>query len=226
MGLGLGPVVRGLHFHALGWNLPQPVRLGILFAGLVHRAPFYGGHYNHTFNAANVRAWGAGPRYATSRNYAHGVYTGRGACVAPSTRAQRWRTTVSADSGALVDSVAAGIPWRWIPWRRRLPRGGVASTAVEVGGSHGGGGGGHAGRWPEKDGGAESRPFFIGQIGLAVAALGPTGRLDREREQKLVHGPGCIQAVRIRPGVNLPSAAATIRRNVYETIWLSTQFHA
>jgi hypothetical protein len=61
----------GIFYSPFGWGFYSP--------GLVYRAPFYGGHFYHTFNAANVRAWGPGPHYATSRTYSHGVYTGAGA---------------------------------------------------------------------------------------------------------------------------------------------------
>jgi hypothetical protein len=63
--------VGGIFYSPFGWGFYSP--------GLVYRAPFYGGHFYHTFNAANVRAWGPGPHYATSMAYAHGVYTGAGA---------------------------------------------------------------------------------------------------------------------------------------------------
>jgi hypothetical protein len=61
----------GIFYSPFGWGFYSP--------GLVYRAPFYGGHSYHTFSAANVRAWGPGPHYATSSSYAHGVYTGPGA---------------------------------------------------------------------------------------------------------------------------------------------------
>jgi hypothetical protein len=61
----------GIWYSPFGWGFYSP--------GLVYRAPFYGGHFYHTFNAANVRAWGPGPHYATSSAYSHGVYTGAGA---------------------------------------------------------------------------------------------------------------------------------------------------
>ncbi|MGO8796846.1 MAG: hypothetical protein ACLQLC_18645 [Candidatus Sulfotelmatobacter sp.] len=61
----------GLFYSPFGWGFYSP--------GMVYRAPFYGGHYYHTFNAANVRAWGPGQHYATSKGYAHGVYSGVGA---------------------------------------------------------------------------------------------------------------------------------------------------
>jgi hypothetical protein len=63
--------VGGIFYSPFGWGFYSP--------GLVYRAPFYGGHFYHTFNAANVRAWGPGPHYATTSAYAHGVYTGAGA---------------------------------------------------------------------------------------------------------------------------------------------------
>src|ERR1700686_340562 len=61
----------GIFYSPFGWGFYSP--------GLVYRAPFYGGHFYHAFNGANVRAWGPGPHYATSRSYARGVYTGAGA---------------------------------------------------------------------------------------------------------------------------------------------------
>ncbi|MGA8503765.1 MAG: hypothetical protein WB683_19605 [Candidatus Sulfotelmatobacter sp.] len=61
----------GIYYSPFGWGFYSP--------GLVYRAPFYGGHFYHTFNATNVRAWGPGPHYATSLAYSHGVYTGVGA---------------------------------------------------------------------------------------------------------------------------------------------------
>lgn len=61
----------GIYYSPFGWGFYSP--------GLVYRAPFYGGHFYHTFNASNVRAWGPGPHYATSSAYSHGVYTGTGA---------------------------------------------------------------------------------------------------------------------------------------------------
>jgi hypothetical protein len=61
----------GIFYSPFGWGFYSP--------GLVYRAPFAVGHYAHTFNAANVRAWGAGQHYALNNNYAHGVYTGPGA---------------------------------------------------------------------------------------------------------------------------------------------------
>jgi hypothetical protein len=61
----------GIYYSPFGWGFYSP--------GLVYRAPFYGGHFYHSFDAANVRAWGPGPHYATSSAYAHGVYTGAGA---------------------------------------------------------------------------------------------------------------------------------------------------
>jgi uncharacterized membrane protein YgcG len=61
----------GIFYSPFGWGFYSP--------GLVFRAPFYGGHFHHEFNARNVRAWGAGQHYATNHGYAHGVYTGAGA---------------------------------------------------------------------------------------------------------------------------------------------------
>src|SRR5579862_4945263 len=61
----------GICYSPFGWGFYSP--------GLAYRAPFYGGHYFHTFNAANVHAWGPGNHYATSKAYSHGVYTGAGA---------------------------------------------------------------------------------------------------------------------------------------------------
>jgi hypothetical protein len=61
----------GIFYSPFGWGFYSP--------GFVYRAPFYGGHFYHTFNAANVRAWGPGAHYATSSAYSHGVYTGAGA---------------------------------------------------------------------------------------------------------------------------------------------------
>jgi hypothetical protein len=61
----------GIFYSPFGWGFYSPA--------LVYRAPFYAGHVYHTFNAANVAAWGPGVHYATSKSYAHGVYTGAGA---------------------------------------------------------------------------------------------------------------------------------------------------
>ncbi|MFY9912375.1 MAG: hypothetical protein WAK56_21210 [Candidatus Sulfotelmatobacter sp.] len=61
----------GICYSPFGWGFYSP--------GWVYRAPFYGGHYYHTFNAHNVHAWGGGEHYATSKGYSHGVYTGAGA---------------------------------------------------------------------------------------------------------------------------------------------------
>ena len=63
--------VGGIFYSPFGWGFYSP--------GLAFRAPFYPGNFYHTFNAANVRAWGTGPHYATSSHFAHGVYTGAGA---------------------------------------------------------------------------------------------------------------------------------------------------
>jgi hypothetical protein len=104
----------GIFYSPFGWGFYSP--------GLVWRAPFYGGHFSHTFNASNVRAWGPGPHYASSRSYAHGVYTGAGA------------ERGAFNSGALM---------------ARGGMGGGGFRGGEGGGFHGGGGGGgggHAGR--------------------------------------------------------------------------------
>ena len=61
----------GIFYSPFGWGFYSP--------GFAYRAPFYGGHFYHTFNAGNVRAWGPGQHYATNHGYAHGVYTGAGA---------------------------------------------------------------------------------------------------------------------------------------------------
>ncbi len=61
----------GIDYSPFGWGFYSP--------GLVYRAPFYGGHSYHIFNATNVRAWGPGQHYATSHTYSRGVYTGVGA---------------------------------------------------------------------------------------------------------------------------------------------------
>jgi hypothetical protein len=103
----------GIFYSPFGWGFYSP--------GLVYRAPFYGGHFNHTFNAANVRAWGPGPHYATSSAYSRGVYTGAGAARG------------AFHSGPAMAS--AGM------------RGGFSGGGVRDGGGfHGGGGGSHGGR--------------------------------------------------------------------------------
>jgi hypothetical protein len=98
----------GIFYSPFGWGFYSP--------GLVYQAPFYGGHFSHTFNAANVRAWGPGPHYATSTGYAHGVYTGAGA-----------------ERGAFHSGPAMA--------RSGVGGGGFHSEAGS--GFHGGGGGGH-----------------------------------------------------------------------------------
>jgi hypothetical protein len=50
----------GLFYSPFGWGFYSP--------GLVWRAPFVGGHFYHTFNAANVAAWGRGPHYVSGAN--------------------------------------------------------------------------------------------------------------------------------------------------------------
>jgi hypothetical protein len=61
----------GIFYSPFGWGFYSPA--------FAFRAPFYGGHFYHTFNAANVHAWGPGQHYAGSSAYSHGVYTGAGA---------------------------------------------------------------------------------------------------------------------------------------------------
>ena len=101
----------GIFYGPFGWGFYSP--------GLVFRAPFFGGHFYHTFNAADVRAWGPGQHYATSSAYAHGVYTGAGAARG------------AFHSGPAIAS--GGM------------RGGFSGGGFHGGGFHGGGGGGHAG---------------------------------------------------------------------------------
>jgi len=101
----------GIFYGPFGWGFYSP--------GLVFRAPFFGGHFYHTFNAADVRAWGPGQHYATSSAYAHGVYTGGGAARG------------AFHSGPAIAS--GGM------------RGGFSGGGFHGGGFHGGGGGGHAG---------------------------------------------------------------------------------
>jgi uncharacterized membrane protein YgcG len=104
----------GIFYSPFGWGFYSP--------GFVYRAPFYGGHFYHTFNAANVRAWGPGPHYATSSAYSHGVYTGAGA------------ERGAFHSGPAMASGGA--------------RGGFGGGGFHGGGGggfHGGGGGGHGG---------------------------------------------------------------------------------
>ncbi len=78
-GWGWDPWFGAYTFMPWGGTFFSPYGWGFYSPGTVYRAPFYNGHYFHTFNAANVRAWGPGEHYATSRDYSHGVYTGRGA---------------------------------------------------------------------------------------------------------------------------------------------------
>ena len=106
--------VGGIFYSPFGWGFYSP--------GLVSRAPFYGGHFYHTFNAANVRAWGPGEHYATAKGYAHGVYTGAGAA-----RGAFHSGPMTASGGA------------------RGGFGGGGGFHGGDGGFHGGGGGGHAG---------------------------------------------------------------------------------
>ena len=105
----------GIFYSPFGWGFYSP--------GLVYRAPFYGGHFYHTFNAANVRAWGPGPHYATSSAYSHGVYTGAGA------------ERGAFHSGAMMARGGFGGGMH--------AEGGFHGGGGEGGGFHGGGGGGH-----------------------------------------------------------------------------------
>jgi len=98
----------GIFYSPFGWGFYSP--------GFVYRAPLYGGHFYHKFSAANVRAWGPGPHYATSSAYSHGVYTGAGA-----------------ERGAFHSGPAMASGGM---------RGGFGGGG---GGFHGGGGGGHGG---------------------------------------------------------------------------------
>jgi hypothetical protein len=104
--------IDGIFYSPFGWGFYSP--------GFVYRAPFFGGHFTHTFNAANVRAWGPGPHYAASSAYAHGVYTGAGA-----------------SRGAFHSGPAMA---------RGGTHGGFGGGFHESGGFHGGGGGMHGGR--------------------------------------------------------------------------------
>ncbi len=101
----------GIFYSPFGWGFYSP--------GLVYRAPFYGGHFSHSFNASNVRSWGPGMHYAASRAYTHGVYTGAGA------------ERGAFHSGALTQSAAM--------------HGGTAGGFHEAGGFHSSGGGFHSG---------------------------------------------------------------------------------
>ncbi len=78
-GWGWDPWFGAYTFMPWGGTFFSPYGWGFYSPWTAYRAPFYGGHYFHTFNAADVRAWGPGEHYATSKNYSHGVYTGRGA---------------------------------------------------------------------------------------------------------------------------------------------------
>jgi hypothetical protein len=105
----------GIFYSPFGWGFYSP--------GFVYRAPFYGGHFYHSFNAANVRAWGPGQHYAASGSYAHGVYTGTGA------ERGAFHSGRSVTAGASYASAAHG-------------GGGFHSSG---GGGFHGGGGGHGG---------------------------------------------------------------------------------
>jgi hypothetical protein len=78
-GWGWDPWFSAYTFMPWGGMCYSPFGWGFYSPAWVYRAPFYGGHYYHTFNAHDVRAWGPGEHYATSKNYSHGVYTGAGA---------------------------------------------------------------------------------------------------------------------------------------------------
>ncbi len=108
----------GIFYSPFGWGFYSPA--------LVYRAPFYGDHFYHTFNAANVQAWGPGPHYATSRAYAHGLYTGPGAA-----RGAFHAGAVTAPSAGFGGMSAAGF------------RGGEAGVHGGGGFSGGGAGGFH-----------------------------------------------------------------------------------
>jgi hypothetical protein len=112
----------GIFYSPFGWGFYSPA--------FVYRAPFYGGHFYHAFNAANVRAWGPGPHYATSHSYSRGVYTGAGA-----------ERGAFHSGPAMARGGYAGGGFRG--------SGGGGFHGGQQGGFHGGGGfggGGHAGR--------------------------------------------------------------------------------
>jgi hypothetical protein len=107
----------GIFYSPFGWGFYSPA--------FAYRAPFYGGHFYHTFNAANVHAWGPGQHYAGSSAYSHGVYTGAGA-----ERGAFHSGPVVASGGGHNGGFSGGV------------HGGAAGGG---GGFHGGGGGGHGG---------------------------------------------------------------------------------
>src|SRR5580692_4668552 len=107
----------GIFYSPFGWGFYSPA--------FAYRAPFYGGHFYHTFNAANVHAWGPGQHYAGSGAYSHGVYTGAGA-----ERGAFHSGPAVASGGGHNGGFGGGF------------HGGAAGGG---GGFHGGGGGGHGG---------------------------------------------------------------------------------
>jgi hypothetical protein len=111
---------NGICYSPFGWGFYSP--------GLVYRAPFYGGHFYHTFNSHDVRAWGPGQHYAMSSHYAHGVYTGAGA-----TRGAFHSGPVMASRGGFGGFHGGGF------------HGGAGAFHGGGGGFHGGGGGFHGG---------------------------------------------------------------------------------
>jgi hypothetical protein len=113
--------LNGIFYSPFGWGFYSPA--------FVYRAPFYGGHFHHEFNASNVRAWGPGPHYATSHSYSHGVYSGAGA-----PRGAFHSGPAMAQGGMRGGAVGGSL------------HGGGGFHGGEGGGFHGGGGGGHAGR--------------------------------------------------------------------------------
>jgi hypothetical protein len=78
-GWGWDPWFSAYTFVPWGGTFYSPYGWGFYSPWTVYRAPFFGGHYFHTFDAHNVHAWGPGQHYVTSRGYSHGVYTGAGA---------------------------------------------------------------------------------------------------------------------------------------------------
>ncbi len=78
-GWGWDPWFSAYTFMPWGGTFFSPYGWGFYSPWTVYRAPFFGEHYFHTFNAHNVNAWGPGQHYVTSRAYSHGVYTGAGA---------------------------------------------------------------------------------------------------------------------------------------------------
>lgn len=96
----------------------------------VYRAPFYGGHYFHTFNAHNVHSWGPGQHYVTSKSYSHGLYSG-----ADAARGSLHSGTLMAGTGRGGFNGGGGFHG-----------GGFGGGGFHGGSGFGGGGGGHGGR--------------------------------------------------------------------------------